>query len=138
MNKSLLLKGITGGVVYFLLGWFVWGVLLSGFMETHTRDAVAAISRADADMVWWAMIGGCLAYGFLLAYVLISRKAAGLTDHAITGAILGFLMSTTFDLMTYSMMDMTDIVGMVGDIATMTVVSAITAVIMSFVGHSGD
>jgi hypothetical protein len=136
MNKSLLMKGLLGGVSYFFLGWIVWGMLLAGFMETHTRDTVEAVARAEDAMVWWAMIAGCLAYGFLLAYVLLSRRTMGFVPSAMVGATVGFLMSTTFDLMTHSMMDMSDIVGIAGDIVAMTVVSGVVAGIMSFVGNS--
>ena len=38
--KKLLLGGIAGGIVFFLLGWLIYGKLLMGFMTAHPGLAV--------------------------------------------------------------------------------------------------
>ena len=66
--KKLIIGGITGGILYFLLGWLVYGNLLAEFMKAHPGTATG-VDRAMADMNWMYLTIGNLLSGFLIAYI---------------------------------------------------------------------
>ena len=135
MMKNIIIKGIAGGFVFFFLGWFVYGFLLYDYMSTMSNPDALAITRAEDDMVWWALILGNIAFGVLLGYVLIKSGAKGWLNHAKVGIILGLLYSLTYDMMTYSMYDLGNLSMMILDIVVMTVMTAVISVVVSFVGN---
>ena len=130
-TNKFLVGGIIGGVANFLLGWLVWGMLLMSFMEEHSSEASKAISRGD-NMIWWALIVGNLAFGFLLSYILSKAGVMSASAGAAIGAVIGLLSAIGFDLMMYSMMDMMDTTAIAVDIAAATVVNAIVSGIIGW------
>jgi len=50
---KILRGALFGGIVYFLLGWLVWGILLMDFFSASMNQCA---SRPDSEMVWWAII----------------------------------------------------------------------------------
>ena len=100
-TKNLLLGGIVGGVVYFLLGWLFYGNLFAGYFKEHPGTATG-VERSMDQMVWWALILGNLIAGFLLAYIFSKSGTATLTSGLVTGAILGLLMSCSTGLIIYA------------------------------------
>lgn len=69
-----ILKGtLIGGVLFFFMGWLIWGILLSGFMAENTNQA---FNRPENEMVWWSLILSNLLLGLLMTLVL---KWAGVT-----------------------------------------------------------
>ena len=78
--------GISGGSAFFLLGWLVWETLQMDFMKSHSNSS-SGVFRADTDMIWWAMVVGNLAMGFLVSSVLskagINTAAGGITTGAV-------------------------------------------------------
>lgn len=78
MTKKLFLSGITGFVVYFLLGWLAYGIL---FTEDTT---------GEESLLFIAL--GCLFYAFI--YATIFTRWANITTFTTglkAGAILGLL-----------------------------------------------
>jgi hypothetical protein len=130
-TNKFLVGGIIGGVANFLLGWLVWGMLLMSFLEEHSSEASKAISRGD-NMIWWALIVGNLAFGFLLSYILSKAGVMSASAGAAIGAVIGLLSAIGFDLMMYSMMDMMDTTAIAVDIAAATVVNAIVSGIIGW------
>jgi len=79
MTKKLFLSGIIGAIVYYFLGWLVYGIL---FTENTT---------GEESMLYIAL--GCLFYAFIYAtifarWVNITTFSSGLK----AGAILGLFM----------------------------------------------
>ena len=136
MNSKLIVRGLVGGLSYFLLGWVVWGMLLMNFMMAHGSSAATAVYRAEADFIWWAMILGNLSFGFLLTYVLDKSKITDLKESAMTGALVGLLLSSGVDLMMFAQMNLMDLTGVVTDIAAMTFVSGVVGAIISLLKGS--
>ena len=66
--KKLLMGGIVGGILYFGLGYLIYGNLLASFMANHPGTATG-VDRAMADYQFMYLIIGNLAMGFLLAYI---------------------------------------------------------------------
>ena len=133
-TNKFLIGGIIGGIAYFLLGWLVWGMLLMDFM-TNNAGTATGVMKAEADMVWWALIVGNLFSGLALSYVLSKAGVASAGAGAATGAVFGLLISAGFD---FTMLGTSNIMTMKGalvDIAASLVVTAIVgAIIGAFLG----
>src|SRR5260221_11755549 len=93
--QKTILGGIVGGIVYFLLGYVLYGLLLKKFFDENGMAV-----NMDA-MVWWAMIVSNLAAGFLLAYILGKANVSSAGGGAGTGFVVGLLMAVSFDLAMY-------------------------------------
>jgi len=132
-TNKFLIGGIIGGIAYFLIGWVVWGMLLTDFMNEHTTAAGKAVMRGEENMIWWAVIVANLIWGFLLSYVLVKSNVSSVGGGASTGAVLGLLTSAGINCFNYAFMDMA--VGysaMAVDIAASTVVSAVVGAIVGW------
>ena len=89
MNKNVLISGIAGTIVYYLLGWLVYDIL---FPQMSTGDE--------------SMLGiflGCLCYMFIYAlifvrWVHITTFKTGVT----TGFVLGLLYALSWQAFTYT------------------------------------
>ena len=88
MNKNVLISGIAGTIVYYLLGWLVYDIL---FPQMSTGDE--------------SMLGiflGCLCYMFI--YALIFVRWAHITTFktgVTTGFVLGLLYALSWQAFTY-------------------------------------
>ncbi len=131
-SKKFLIGGIAGGIAFFLLGWLVWGMLLMDFMKSHSNSS-SGVFRTEGDMVWWALVVGNLAMGFLVSYVLskasINTAAGGIS----TGAVIGLLMSASIDCMMYAQINLFDTTSMIADIGASTVVTGIAGGIIGWI-----
>ena len=135
-TKNCIIGGIVGGIVYFLLGWLFYGNLLTQYFHDHMGSATGVEKPMD-QMVWWALIAGNIVSGFLLAYVFSKSGVATLSSGLITGGILGLLMSASFDLIMFATTNITSKHAMLADIATFTVMSAITGAIVAAIMGMG-
>lgn len=130
-TNKFLIGGIIGGVTYFFLGWLIYGMLLMSFMQSHSSNSSGAF-RAEADMVWWAMIAGNLAFGFFLSYILNKANVHSAAGGATTGAIVGLLLGIAIDLMMYAQLNLRDTTAMAADIAATTIMSAIVGAVIGW------
>jgi hypothetical protein len=96
-----ILRGtVFGAIVYFLIGWLIYGILLMDFFSTGMNQCA---NRPMGEMIWWAMIVSNLAVALLLTLILYWKKARGILAGLITGAIFGVLFTTTIDFSFWSM-----------------------------------
>ena len=133
MNNKILIGGLIGGIAAFLLGWVIYGMALQGLMEANTTEAAKTTMRAEEDMVWWAMILGNLALGFLFA--LIYGRWANISTFktgAIAGAVIGLLWGLSFDLMMYSMSTLYTLTGVAIDVIAFAVMCALVGGIVAW------
>lgn len=124
-TSKILIAGVIGGVIAFLLGFLVYGLALSSFFEANMGSATG-VMREDADFNWIAMILGHIAYGLLFAVIYgrwgsISTFATG----AKAGAVLGLLFGSTTNLINYGSTHILNLTAAIGDIVVMTVISAL-------------
>lgn len=131
MNAKVFKGTIFGGVVYFFLGWLIYGILLADFSLTNYNQCM---NRPSADMVWWAIILSNLVYALFLTLMLKWSGAAGWVDGLKTGALFGLLLGVSTDLSFYSMTTMfNSISAMVLDMVVMTVMAAIIGAVIVLV-----
>ena len=67
--KNFLIGGIVGGIVDFLMGWLVYGMLL--------KDTFPKPEGAGAENMMFIFLG-CMCYGFMISYIF--AQGAGVTE----------------------------------------------------------
>ncbi|HQW84306.1 MAG TPA: hypothetical protein PK987_07600 [Ferruginibacter sp.] len=130
--KKLFLGGIAGGVAFFLLGWLIYGILLANFMSNHTGTA-GNLMRADGEILFLYLIIGTLAQGFFLAYIFLKANINKMPAGFITGAIVGLLLTISFDCIAYATSTMISKTAMAVDVVAETVLFAIAGAIVAMV-----
>ncbi len=124
-NSKIFTAGLLGPVVAFLLGFIVYGNLLSEFFVENSGGA-SGVTRGDDEMQWIPMILGHITWGMLFAVVFGKwANISTFTTGAKTGALLGFLIGASFDLIQLGSTHIFNLTGIVVDIIVMTIVSAI-------------
>ena len=126
-NKQIMIGGLIGFVVTFILGYLFYGVLLSDFFSSNAGSATG-VMRAEDDMQWLPLILGHVALGFLLAIILgrwanISTFKSGF----MAGALIGFLVSAAHNLIMYATTNISNLNGALADIVVSTVILGIGA-----------
>ena len=106
--NKILVGGIVGGVVLFLVNWLVWGILLKDYMTANYNQCFM-----NKEMIWWALIVSNLVGGILFSTVFSWAGTNGILEGAKQAAILGFLFSAFLDLQFYSMSSMYNGLGVV-------------------------
>jgi hypothetical protein len=135
-SKNYFLAGILGGIVYFLLGWLVYGMLLMDYME---ENAGLALGVNRVDMLLWSIGLGSLLYGFFLSYIFscvgqVKTAAAG----AKSGAWVGFFVAGAIDFTKYGTTNITTLNAVAVDILAATVMASITGAVVAWVLGAGS
>lgn len=125
-TSKILIAGLVGGVVAFLLGFLIYGLALSSFFEQQAGSATG-VMKAEADFNWIAMIVGHLSFGFLIA-VIYGRWAniSTFPTGAKAGAVIGFLFFLTTNMINYGSTNIMTLTGALAD----TVIGAVMAAII--------
>ncbi len=130
--KKLLTGGIVGGILYFFLGWLIYGTLLAGFMQTHP-GTVTGVERAPDDMQYLYLAIGNLAMGFLLAYIFVKGNVNSMGGGFITGGVVGALVSIGVDCVMYGTTNIISKTAMAADVAAMTIMTAVVGGVVGMV-----
>ena len=131
---KILLAGLIGGIVFFLLGWLLYGFLLASFFETVQTAEAAAVMRADSEMLLGAIFAGNVFGGLLLAIVFgrwahISTPLTG----AKAGGILNGLFACGFDLLQFGTSKLITLQGVVGDVLVYALMGAVAGAVVAWV-----
>lgn len=129
--QKILLGGLAGGAVFFILGYLVYGMLLMDYSKENMNQCMAV---EMADMVWWAMIVSNLCWGILLAVIMGWAGKSGLASGAKIGAVVGLLVALFMDLMIHSYTTMfLNMTMIIVDILAFTVISAMVGAAVGLV-----
>ena len=136
-TQKFLVSGIVAGIVSFFAGYLIYGLLLMDFFAKNAGSATG-VTRAPAEMVWWAMIAGSVFMGLLLSYIFnkwanIHSLSAGLT----AGAVVSFFMTAGTDLFLYGQTNLSTLTGVCVDIIAGTVMGAITGAVVGAMNGMG-
>lgn len=132
MNTSkILLGGIAGGIVFFLLGYLFYGVLFMSFFEANSGDLGKLMKETPT---WWALILGNLFWGILLAFIFqqwasISTFVGGLKG----GAVIGVLAALSFDLTQFATMNGSTLTAVFVDVLIVTAMTALAGGVVGLV-----
>ncbi|MGE0590592.1 MAG: hypothetical protein AB7O48_18570, partial [Cyclobacteriaceae bacterium] len=55
--KKRIMATLAGFVVFFLLGWLIYGMLMMDFYMSNAGTATG-VQREETDMIWWALVLG--------------------------------------------------------------------------------
>ena len=128
---KLLVGGIVGGIVLFLLGYLFYGVAFASFLESVSTPQANAVMRPMESMYFPGLIAGNLFSGFLISFILLKANITTLGSGLITGAIVGFLLSASVDCMIYGTSYMFRLKGLMADVAISTMMMGIAAAIIA-------
>lgn len=131
MNSKVIIAGIVGGIAYFLLGWLIFGILLSGSMDESMSEGMKAVYRGEDNYLYWAFIVGNMAWGFFLAIILNKFGVKSFMKGALNGLWIGLLMVIGFDFGMYAQFTLFDL-NMIG--MDMIMSPIFTAIIAGIVG----
>ena len=134
--KKLLIGGIVGGILYFGLGYLVYGNLLMNFMKDHPGTATG-VDRTMEEFQFMYLTIGNLAMGFLLAYIFVKGSINSAGGGLVTGGIVGLLVSVGFDTVIYATTNIISKTAMAADVAAFTVISAIVGAAVGMVMGMG-
>lgn len=131
-SKKILIGGLTGGIIYFLLGYLFYGNLFLNFFMKNAGTATG-VSRAMDQFVWWSLVLGNILGGCLLSYVFVKSNVKSAGSGLVTGAVIGFFTSASYDFVSYGTTNLVTTTGLLGDIGIFTLMSAITGAIVAWV-----
>jgi len=131
-TKKFLIGGLVGGIVYFFLGYLFYGKLLSDFFIKNA-GTVSGVDRAMDQFVWWSLALGNVFGGCLLSYVFVKSTVNSVGSGLVTGAVIGLLVESAHDFISYGVSNLMTTTGLLGDISTFTVMSAITGAVVAWV-----
>ncbi len=107
MNTRMLLASLAAGLFSFLLGWVLWDMLgLMNYFAKNMTDGYNALFKMKENMNMLGMIISNLAYGLLMGWVVWKTGSNNLMAGFIAGAIVAALVTTSYDMFFYSMMNM--------------------------------
>ena len=128
---KILLGGLVGTIVLFLLGWAIYGGLFADFTATNFNQSAM---KPMEEMSWLAMILANLAFGFLLAFILGWSNAKGWKTGAKVGIVIGLLYSISVDLGMYAMADWyLNFGAVIVDIVVYSVIVTIVGIVVALV-----
>ena len=134
-TNKILLGGIAGAVTFFILGWLVYGILLSDYTAENFNLCAA---KPMGEMSWWAMILSNLAFGFLLSIVFNWSNTKGIPAGAKAGGIMGLLIGISMDFSVYSMSNMyLNLTALFVDLIVYTFISVIVGIVVGCVMNTG-
>ncbi len=136
MNTGkILLAGLIGGIVVFMLGFLTFAFLLEDFFVANAGSAEGVVRE---DMLMIPVIIGHLAWGLLLAYIL--GKLSNIdtfSKGAVSGALIGFLGSCTVDLIQFGTTNLTNLTGTLTNMLCLTIISGVVGGIIGWVYSTG-
>lgn len=131
-TNKILIAGLIGGVAAFILGALFYGLLLGDFMKSNAGSATG-VERAPEEIVWWAMIIGHLAWGFLFS-VIYGRWAniSTFVTGAKAGGVIGLLLGLGYDLIWYGTSNVMNLTATFVDVFVTVVMSALIGGIVAW------
>ncbi len=124
--RNFVLAGITGGIMYFLLGWLLYGNLFADQIKS-------TVSRDPNDLIFWSLALGNLCCGFLMAYIFSRAHIKNAVNGIVMGTIVGFLMCVSIDLIAYSTTTTASLTNIAYDVAIFTAMSSLTGAGVGYV-----
>jgi hypothetical protein len=99
MNSKTLVAGLLTGIVSFLLGWLIFGLLLMNYYSSLMTQYDGLLKQEPSI---WAILVANLASGLFMAYVFQLGNIRTPFRGFVTGMILSFLITLMFDLYLYA------------------------------------
>jgi len=131
-TKKFFLSGIVGGIVYFFVGYLVYGKLMSDFFMKNAGTA-SGVNRNMDQYVWWSLVLGNLCMGFLLSFVFVKSGVKSAGTGLLTGAVLGLLSAGSYDFVSFATSNLSTVKGAVADVGVFALMSAVAGAFVGWV-----
>lgn len=131
--KKRIMATVAGFVVFFLMGWIIYGMLLMDFMSANSGSATG-VMRSDTEMVWWALVAGNLMQAYLLVYIF--GKWANITTFSgglQAGATIGLIFGLGFDLTMYGTSNIMNLTATLVDPIATAIIMGVSGGVIGFV-----
>lgn len=99
MNMKTLLIGLAGGIVVFLTGFLVYGILMMEYFSSNTPN-IPNLTKDPMEI--WATGLGNIVWGILLSYIIAISGIKSGAKGALSGALIFFLFSLGTNIVFYS------------------------------------
>lgn len=124
-TKNFLASGFAGGIVYFLLGWLLYGILFKDYLPSQAEESM---------QVMLMIFLGCLTYGFFIAYIFgkwaqISTALTGLK----AGIVIAIFISLFYNFFHMAMNPDSDFMYFAMDTLLTIISSAITGAVIGMI-----
>lgn len=131
--QKRIMATLAGFVVYFMLGFILYGILLMDFFASHAGTATG-VMRSDTEIIWWALVAGNIVQAYLLVYIFgnwanITTFGGGLK----AGATIGFIMALGMDMNMYGTMNTMTLTGALADVAVLATMMGLTGGVIGWV-----
>lgn len=104
MNARVLIAAFVGAIISFLLGWIIYGYLTPEFYNTHMLH-YSGLEKSYPNLL--GIFLSCFAYTLLLAVVFGNMaNITTLKDGLLAGVTISLLMSLSFNLNLWSMLNL--------------------------------
>jgi len=123
MNTKIILAAIAGSILYFLLGWLIYGFLLMDFFVENTTYYEGLMYEMPNLLLYFL---ANLSLSYLIAFIF--QKWAGIKTISrgfSAGFLIGIFLSIFIDLMYYASMDLYTPTAVVVDIIANSVIIAL-------------
>ncbi len=131
-SSKFLAGGIVAAVIYFLLGYLLYGVLFKSFFDQN------GMAADMSKFTWWAMILSTVAVGFLIAYVLSVAGVTTMGKGFAIGFVIGLLMELSIDFGMYGMgQSMMDSGAIAVDVVLTAIISGLAGLAIGMVYGAG-
>jgi hypothetical protein len=132
-TKKFVIGTLVGGITYFILGYLIYGMALSGFFSRNSLGPPGSMKTMN-DIIWWALILGNLAGAALLTYIFLKlTNINSFGSGARVGAAIGFLMGLSTDLIQFATANNLDRKATLVDVIVVTVMTAIVGGVIGVV-----
>ncbi len=129
MNTKTLISGLAGGVVVFLAGYVVYGMIMMNYFMSN-MVTYSGLMKNPMDL--WAMALGNLILGLLLAKILDLGGVVSASRGATIGAIVLFMIGLSVNLMMYAQMNMSPLQVSFVDAICMAVLGALAGAVIGW------
>ncbi len=128
MNK-ILISGVLGGIVIFLLGWLFYGMLFMDMMASYSGTATG-VSKDPMELGY--IFFGNVITGILYAWIFSKWTGAiDMMKGLQLGFIFGLLSSAGSDLVTYGTTNLAMMNGILLDVVLMGVMGAAAGAVIA-------
>lgn len=99
MNIKTLLIGLAGGIVVFLTGFLIYGILLMDYFSTNIPSYPGLMKN---PMEIWAIAVGNIIWGITMSYIIGITGIKSGVKGAISGGLIFFLFSLGMNIVSFS------------------------------------
>jgi hypothetical protein len=130
--KKLIIGGIVGGIIFFLVGYLEYVVILGHFFATHHSLPEPVLVYRPQPLLQFIFLGN-LSVGFLLSFVLLKIKPGSLLDGAIVSAVVGLLLCASVDFNSYGITVLMSLKAILVEMCAYTLMAIIAGAVITFI-----